>query len=346
MTKVIKKVLSVLMAVAVIAAVFAGCSSNSSNNDNSSSERASKDTAKFAVVAMDGSNGAFKDMADGIIDELVAKGYKKDNIVFKDAQGDATSLSTIINSLDDGSYSAILTVGTQATQTLVNIKSETPCFFCAVSAPVQAGVITDMNKPDKFATGTSNAIPVSDIVKMGLQITPNVKKWGLIYSESQVNAKNTVDSAVKYFKEIGAQYEIATVDTANDVKSSTEILLKKGCDAVFVPNDQIVQQGVESLVAVCNEAGVPTYCSSATTVKSGCLATLAIDDKGIGAKTADMCVEYMQCKALEDIPSIVVSVDYCTYNSTTAAALQKANPTLKLVTPTEKSVGQKINEIK
>ena len=201
-----------------------------------------------------------------------------------------------------------------------------------------------MNKPDKFATGTSNAIPVSDIVKMGLQITPNVKKWGLIYSESQ--AKNTVDSAVKYFKGIGAQYEIATVDTANDVKSSTEILLKKGCDAVFVPNDQIVQQGVESLVSVCNEAGVPTYCSSATTVKSGCLATLAIDDKGIGAKTADMCVEYMQGKALENIPSIVVSVDYCTYNSTTAAALQKANPTLKLVTPTEKSVGQKINEIK
>ena len=37
---------------------------------------------------------------------------------------------------------------------------------------------------------------------------------------------------------------------------------------------------------------------------------------------------------------------HCTYNSTTAAALQKANPTLKLVTPTEKSVGQKINEIK
>ena len=83
MTKVIKKILSVLMAVAVIAAVFAGCSSNSASNDNSSSERASKDAAKFAVVAMDGSNGAFKDMADGIIDELVAKGYKKDNIVFK-----------------------------------------------------------------------------------------------------------------------------------------------------------------------------------------------------------------------------------------------------------------------
>ena len=124
MTKIIKKVLSVLTALAVIAVVLAGCSSSSASNDNSSSERASKDAAKFAVVAMYGSNGAFKDMADGIIDELVAKGYKKDNIVFKDAQGDATSLSTIINSLDDGSYSAILTVGTQATQTLVNIKSK------------------------------------------------------------------------------------------------------------------------------------------------------------------------------------------------------------------------------
>ena len=129
---------------------------------------------------------------------------------------------------------------------------------------------------------------------MGYKITPDVKKWGFIYSTSQINAVNTVESAQKYLDKKGVKYESATVETSADVKSSTETLIKKGCDVIFVPNDAIVQDGVIALAQVCNEAKIPTYCSSATTVNSGCLATLAIDDKGIGAKTADKCIEYMK----------------------------------------------------
>ena len=76
----------------------------------------------------------------------------------------------------------------------------------------------------------------------------------------------------------------ATVETSADVKSSTETLIKKGCDVIFVPNDAIVQDGVSALAQVCNEAKIPTYCSSATTVNSGCLATLAIDDRASALK--------------------------------------------------------------
>ena len=59
----------------------------------------------------------------------------------------------------------------------VNTETDTPVFFCAVSAPVAAGVITDMDKPDKNATGTSNAIPVSDIIDFAQSVTPAKKVW-------------------------------------------------------------------------------------------------------------------------------------------------------------------------
>ncbi len=59
------------------------------------------------------------------------------------------------------------TIATPATQAMVNLESDTPVIFVAVSAPVQAGVISDMEKPDKNATGTSNAIPVEDIFELG-----------------------------------------------------------------------------------------------------------------------------------------------------------------------------------
>lgn len=335
MKKSIKKSFAALLAVLMIIACFAGCSAE--KDDNSASKSDAK-AAKFGIVVQTGANGAFVDMKDGIIEQMKANGFENATFDYKDAQGDASALSTIISAMNDGSYDAIFTIGTACTQTLVNLSSETPCFFCAVSAPVQAQVITDMNKPDKNATGTSNAIPVGDIIEMGYKITPDVKKWGFVYSTSQVNAVDTVESAQKYLDGKKIAYESATVETSADVKSAAETLIGKGCDVIFVPNDAIVQDGVAALSQVCEEAKIPTYCSSATTVNSGCLATLAIDDKGIGAKTADKCIQYMNGKAVADIPSEVVGIDYCTFNGGIAKSLG-------ITAPTKDTIGYEIQVV-
>ncbi len=334
MKKTLKKIVTVMLAVFVAAACLAGCSANKTDKANSATPDAAK-PAKFGIVVQTGANGAFVDMKDGIIEEMKAKGYENAVFDYKDAQGDPSALTTIINAMDDGSYTAIFTIGTACTQALVNLSSDTPCFFCAVSAPVQAQVITDMNKPDKNATGTSNAIPVGDIIEMGYKITPKITKWGFVYSTSQVNAVDTVTSAQAYLDKKGIKYEAATVETSADVKSAAETLIAKGCDVIFVPNDAIVQDGVASLSQVCEEAKIPAYCSSATTVNSGCLATLAIDDKGIGAKTADKCIDYMNGKAITEIPAEVVGIDYCTFNGSIAKSLG-------IKTPSKDKIGYEI----
>ena len=52
----------------------------------------------------------------------------------------------------------------------------------------------------------------------------------------------------------------------------------------------------------------------------------AIDDKGIGAKTADKCIEYMKGTKIEEIPAEVVGIDYCTFNCGTADMLGVNTP--------------------
>lgn len=336
MKKTLKKVLAIMLALTLTVLCFAGCSSSSGTEEPDGND--TEKTAKFGIVVQTGANGAFVDMKDGIIEEMKANGFENATFDYKDAQGDPAALTTIISAMDDGSYDAIFTIGTACTQTLVNLASETPCFFCAVSAPVQAQVITDMSTPDKNATGTSNAIPVSDIIEMGYKITPDVTKWGFVYSTSQVNAVDTVNSAQEYLDGKGIAYDSATVETSADVKSATETLIANGCDVIFVPNDAIVQDGVAALAQVCEEEKIPTYCSSATTVNSGCLATLAIDDKGIGAKTADKCIEYMNGTAITEIESEVVGIDYCTFNGSVASSLG-------LDAPTQDTIGYEIQVV-
>lgn len=267
-------------------------------------------------------NGAFLDMKEGILSTLAEAGYTEENaeIIYQCAQGDATTLNTICNSMDG--YDLVFCIATPATQQFVNMESETPCFFCAVSAPVAAGIVTDMAAPDKNATGTSNAIPVSDIFALADTLTPGISRYGLIYSTSETNAVNTIEACIDYLEAAGIDYAAKTVNNSSEVASVTEALISDGCDAIFVPNDSNVQAGVTALAEQCMEYGIPSYCSSATTVASGCFATIAIDDVGIGKKTAQMALEYLNGTPVEEIPAIVVSADYVSINSAMAQALQ------------------------
>lgn len=266
-------------------------------------------------------NGAFLDMKEGILSKLAEAGYTQDTaeIVYQCAQGDATTLATICNSMDG--YDAVFTIATPATQQFVNLESDTPVFFCAVSAPIAAGVVSTFEAPDKNATGTCNAIPVDDIFALADALTPGITCYGLIYSTSEANAVNTVESCEAYLDSVGVKYVAKTVANSSEVASVTEALIADGCDAIFVPNDSNVQAGVSALAEICMEYGVPTYCSSATTVASGCFATIAIDDQGIGEKTVEMALEYFGGKSVGEIPTVVVSADYVSINREMAEAL-------------------------
>ena len=132
---------------------------------------------------------------------------------------------------------------------------------------------------------------------------------------------DTVGSCIAYLEDKGISYVAKTVNNSSEVAMVTEALIADGCDAIFVPNDSNVQAGVSALAELCMEYGVPTYCSSATTVASGCLATIAIDDVGIGEKTAEMALRYINGTPLADIPAEVVSADYVSVNAAMLEAL-------------------------
>lgn len=278
------------------------------------------DGLKIGIISLV-ENGAFLDMKTGIIEGLAAAGYSEatDAIDYQCAQGDATSLSTIANKMDG--YDLVFTIATPPAQQFVNLESDTPLFFCSVSAPVAAGIISDMATPDKNATGTSNAIPVDSIFALADTLTPGITKWGLIYSTKETNAVNTCTSCMAYLEAHDIPYKAVTIETSNDVMTATQSLVDDGCTAIFVPNDSNVQAGVASLAEICAENKIPTYASSATTVLSGCLATVAIDDVGIGSKTVDLALAYLNGTPIEEIPAIVVPADYVSVNTETLAAL-------------------------
>ncbi|MBR6186572.1 MAG: ABC transporter substrate-binding protein [Clostridia bacterium] len=282
-----------------------------------------KKNYKIGIVLMI-ENGAFLDMKAGVIKGLKDLGYVEgDNLTidYQCAQGDATNLQTICQNMADGSYDLVITVATPPTQAFVGLESETPCVFCSVAAPVVAGVMSALDTPDMNATGTSNAIPAGDIISLGLQITPDVKTFGLVYATSEVNAVNAMNNAKEFLAANGYRYIEKTVTNSGEVQTAAQAVLDQGADVVFVANDSVVQAAVDILAELCIEAGVPTYCCSATTVLSGCLATLAMSDEFIGIETAGIAAKVLSGTPISEIPAIVVPADIVSVNSDTLAAL-------------------------
>lgn len=307
----IKKITAVLTAAMIMAsAMLTGCGGSQK-----------EDVLQIGIIQMV-ENGAFNDMRQGFIDELAAKGYdeSKVKIVYKSAQGDATNLNTICQEMVNDKMDLVATIATPATQAMVNMESDIPVFFVAVSAPVKAGVITQMEKPDKNATGTSNAIPVADIFALSDKLTPGCQTYGFLYNTSEVNSVNTITDAKAYCDANGLKYVEAVVTNSSEVQQAAQSLVGQ-VDAIFVPNDSMIQSAMPNVAEVAREAKIPVYGSSAVMVTSGAFATIAVDDKQIGAMSADMAVKYLEGTKVEDIPAVVVPASSTVINQKTLDTL-------------------------
>ncbi len=264
-------------------------------------------------------NGAFTDMREGFIDRMRELGYGEDKMTFtyRNALGDMTQLvANCEAALNDGIDVAV-TIATPPTQAFCNLDSGVPQFFISVSNPVGAGVITDMATPDMNATGTSNAIPVSEMFKLSDQLTPGCKVYGLLYCLSEINSVSTAKQAKEYMDANGLQYVEATVTNVSEVQVAVDTLLER-VDAIFVPNDSVIQTAMSVVTDSAAEMGVPVYGSSAVMVQSGAFATISIADRDIGAITADMLHSFLGGTPIEQIPAVVVDEFTMVINKTTA----------------------------
>ena len=267
-------------------------------------------------------NGAFEDMREGFIARLQELGYTEDKceIYYKNAQGDAANLNAICQEMVDKDVDLIAAIATPAAQAAVNLQSDIPVVFISVSNPTGAGIITDMAHPDKNATGTPNAIPVSEMFKLADRLTPGCQTYGLLYTTGEINAVTTINDAKAYMDANGIKYVEKVVSNSSEVQQAAQSLVGS-VDAIFCPNDSVVQAAMPQIAQIAREAKIPVYGSSAVMVNSGAFATISVSDTEIGAISADMADQILKGTPVSEVPAKVVDVFTTVINQNTADAI-------------------------
>lgn len=254
-------------------------------------------TAKVAVSQIV-EHPALDATRQGLLDGLKAKGYEEGkNLEFdyKTAQGNPAIAVQIARQFVGENPDVLVGIATPTAQALVSATKTIPIVFTAVTDPVGAKLVKQLEQPGKNVTGLSDLSPVEQHVELIKEILPNVKSIGVVYNPGEANAVSLMEllklSAAKH----GIKLVEATALKSADVQSATQAIAEKS-DVIYALIDNTVASAIEGMIVAANQAKTPVFGATTSYVERGAIASLGFDYYQIGVQTADYVAAILEGK--------------------------------------------------
>lgn len=319
------------LAIALSAIICGGCAGEGEKTDD-------KASVKIGVAQIV-DHTSLNTIRDSFKNEMIALGYPESCMDFQNAANDSSYLNSIMQKFNGDNKDVIVAIATPTAQAAANYAKERSVVFSAVSDPVQAGLVTSLEKPDKGITGTSDEIQVDQILDLALTIKPEIKALGFMYNPSEANSVSNLEKAKAYCKNKNIELIESAVTTISDVQTNAQVLVTK-VDAIFAPNDNTVASAMSALANEANKAKVPVFVGADSMVMDGGFATVGIDYEELGKATAHMVDDILKGKSAAEIPVKVFKDDLNVYVN------EKVLNTLGITLPDSVKNNEKLQMVK
>lgn len=345
-----RKMMVAVLMMAMTAGALGGCGNSAGNNaktdtnaQNNANTAEIKEDANADVTEIANADGtvykvgivqyvddaSLNQIEKAIEAELDAKGAEL-GVTFDYAdytyngQADSSTLNQIATDLVAEKVDVIIPIATPAAMIMQNATEDNqiPVVFSAVSDPVSAGLVADLNAPGANITGTSDALDTTAVMKLITAANPDVKKIGLLYDKSQDSSKVPVADAIAYCEENGIEYIEKTGTTNAEVSAAADALVAEGVDAVFTPTDNTIMTAELAIFEKFTDAKIPHYTGADSFALNGAFLGYGVNYTELGTATADMAADILVNSA-DPATTAVRTLDsgIVTVNTETAAAV-------------------------
>jgi putative ABC transport system substrate-binding protein len=242
---------------------------------------------------------------DGVIEGLKQQGVAAET-TYQSAQGQPATAAQIARSFVGMDPAVIVAISTPSAQAAAAATKDIPIVFTAVTAPVEAGLVADLNHPGGNVTGLSDLSPLAQHLNLILEISPEVKRLGIPYNPGEANAVTLVRLMTTYAQDRGLEVVEATASKSADVVAAARTLVGQA-DAIYVPTDNTVVSALESLIVVARQAKVPVFSGDTDSVARGCIGSIGFDYFQVGVQTGKIVARVLNGEKPGDIPIEVAS---------------------------------------
>jgi len=214
---------------------------------------------------------------------------------YNNAQADSTNNLSIAQKIAADKYDLVLAIATQAAQAVAQSVKETPVLFAAITDPLSAKLVDNLEAPSGNVTGASdtNPVAVQQLMDFIAQHFPDIKTVGIVINEGEENAVVMAKNAEETLAKHGIKVVRAAVTNTSEVKQAAESLVGRA-DAFFITLDNTVVSGVDSIIQIANEKDIPFFSSDRDTVERGAFATVGFKYYDHGYQAGQMAVEILK----------------------------------------------------
>ncbi|NGO65409.1 ABC transporter permease [Rhizobium daejeonense] len=260
---------------------------------------------------------------DGIKEALAEAGYKEgENLkfVYESAQGNPGTAAQIARQFVGDAPTVIVPISTPSAQAVVAATRDIPVVFTAVSDPLGAQLVKDMEKPGGNVTGLSDMSPVADHIALIKEITPNAKSIGFIYNSAEANSVSTLAALKAEAEKAGLTVVESVATKSAEVQGATRALVGRA-DVIYIPTDNTIVSAFEAAVGVAQEAKIPLFAGDTDSVSRGALAALGFNYFDVGKQTGEVVVRVLKGEKPGDIPVRVAAGTDLVINKAAAAKM-------------------------
>jgi putative ABC transport system substrate-binding protein len=263
---------------------------------------------------------------DGFKIRMAELGYREGQNVrysFYNSKGDQELLKLQSEKLVQEKPDLIVTTSTTAT--LVSAKASErlniPVLFLSAGNP-QMLVKNFKSSGSNLAGISSGSLELVDKrLEMLRELSPKAKRIAMPIDPSSVLYNANSAEAQQSAARMGFILRKIAVKSAEELATASTTILRKDIDAIFMPPDSLISEGVEVLVKQAIKEKLPMIGSVLGLVKRGCLAAYAADYFALGKQGAVLGDKILKGTKPSDLPIEMPSKFHLALNLKTARAI-------------------------
>ena len=210
----------------------------------------------------------------------------------KNAQGEATNCTTIVNGFVNGNVDLIMANATNAVKAAQEATSTIPVVGTSVTSYSGSGLVASDDAPGANVTGASDYLPVTAQISLVKAFCPEARTIGIVYASGEENSQIQANEAKTAFENEGYTVKLYTIADTNEISS----VVTQACtevDAFYEPTDNLIASNVTAMTNITNANKKPVFACEEGMVSGGMLAAYALSYYDLGYQAGLMAYDIL-----------------------------------------------------
>lgn len=235
----------------------------------------------------------------GVQDELAVAGYEVGKNLtwsYESAQGNPATAAQVAKKFAGEAPDVIVAISTPSAQTVAASARHIPLVFSAVTDPLGAKLVKNMQAPGKLITGITDMSPIDKHLQLIKKIVPTAASVGVIYNPGEANSVSLIKRVHDEAPGAGLKVVEAAATKSSEVLAAARSLVGK-VDVIYIPLDNTVITALEAAVKVAEQNKLPLFTGDTDSVRRGSIAAVGFNYYDVGRQTGKMVARVLNGEA-------------------------------------------------